>query len=155
MDQEHKFGAVVLMGPPNAGKSTFLNTVVGQKVAIVTPKPQTTRNQISGILTTEAAQVVFLDTPGVHRRGGRMNRLLLTAAWQSLATADLAVVLVDALAYAAKPGLMESELAPLVEPVRAAGLPLLIAANKVDAIKDKPRLLPLLARLAELFPDAP
>ena len=63
----HRFGHVALMGPPNAGKSTLLNHILGQKLAIVTSKPQTTRNAISGIHTTPQAQVVFLDTPGVHR----------------------------------------------------------------------------------------
>ena len=65
-NSRHRCGWVALMGPPNAGKSTILNSYLGQKVAIVTPKPQTTRNQISGILSDDEAQVIFLDTPGVH-----------------------------------------------------------------------------------------
>ena len=91
----HKFGVVALMGPPNAGKSTLMNGYLGQKVAIVSPKPQTTRNRISGILTRDDAQVVFLDTPGVHRLRGKLNRFLLESAWQALSGADVAVALLD------------------------------------------------------------
>ena len=65
-DTEYKSGCIALMGPPNAGKSTFLNAVLGEKIAIVSPKPQTTRNSITGIHTTRTEQIVFLDTPGIH-----------------------------------------------------------------------------------------
>ncbi|MBG0791680.1 MAG: GTPase Era [Desulfovibrionaceae bacterium] len=150
----HKFGMVALIGPPNAGKSTLMNRYLGQKVAIVSPKPQTTRNRISGILTTDDAQVVFLDTPGIHRLRGKMNRFLLESAWNALAQADGVVVLLDAALYCAKPQLLDKEIAPLVKPVSEAGRPVLVAVNKIDRIKEKDQLLPFMARLAELWPEA-
>lgn len=150
----HKFGMVALIGPPNAGKSTLMNRYLGQKVAIVSPKPQTTRNRISGILTTDEAQVVFLDTPGIHRLRGKMNRFLLESAWNALASADGVVVLLDAGLYCAKPQLLDKEITPLVKPVSEAGRPVLVAVNKIDRVKEKDQLLPFMARLSELWPEA-
>ncbi|HKI80294.1 MAG TPA: GTPase, partial [Pseudodesulfovibrio sp.] len=103
----HKFGMIALIGPPNAGKSTLMNTYLGQKVAIVSPKPQTTRNRISGILTADEAQLIFLDTPGIHRLRGKMNRFLLESAWNALASSDAVVVLLDAALYCTKPHLLD------------------------------------------------
>jgi len=150
----HKFGVVALMGPPNAGKSTLMNGYLGQKVAIVSPKPQTTRNRISGILTRDDAQVVFLDTPGVHRLRGKLNRFLLESAWQALSGADVAVALLDGAHYAAKPGAMEADVKPLVEPLKGFGGPVIVGINKVDAVKDKARLLPVMENAARFFPGA-
>ncbi|WP_285906977.1 GTPase Era [Pseudodesulfovibrio pelocollis] len=150
----HKFGTVALIGPPNAGKSTLMNHYLGQKVAIVSPRPQTTRNRISGILSTDEAQVVFLDTPGIHQLRGKMNRFLLEAAWSALAGADVVVVLIDAALYSSKPHMMDKELKPLVKPVAETGRPVLVAINKIDRVKDKAALLPLLARTGELWPEA-
>lgn len=151
---EHKFGTVALMGPPNAGKSTLMNNILGEKLAIVTPKPQTTRNRISGIWTTDAAQVVFMDTPGVHKLRGRMNKFLLQAAWDALAQADALVAVLDASLYAKKSGLFDKEIAPLAEPLASSGRPLLVAANKIDLVGDKRRLLSVLAASAEVWPGA-
>jgi GTP-binding protein Era len=150
----HKFGTVALIGPPNAGKSTLMNHYLGQKVAIVSPRPQTTRNRISGILSTDEAQVVFLDTPGIHQLRGKMNRFLLEAAWSALAGADVVVVLIDAALYSAKPHMMDKELKPLVKPVAETGRPVLVAVNKIDRVKDKAAMLPVLARAGELWPGA-
>lgn len=151
---DHKFGMVALIGPPNAGKSTLMNQFLGQKVAIVSPRPQTTRNRISGILSTESEQVVFLDTPGIHRLRGKMNRFLLDSAWNALAGCDLVVVMFDAALYASKPHLFDKELAPLIKPVRESGRPVLVAVNKADRLKDKPALLPVLQKAAEQWPEA-
>jgi len=150
----YKFGTVVLLGPPNAGKSTLMNTFVGQKVAIVSPRPQTTRNRISGIYTDDECQIVFLDTPGIHQLRGKMNRFLLDSAWSAMASSDAVVVLVDAALYAAKPHLLDKEIKPLVKPVAETGRPVLVAVNKVDRIKDKPAMLPVMAKLHELWPNA-
>ncbi len=151
---EHRFGVVALMGPPNAGKSTLLNHLLGQKLAIVSPKPQTTRNRISGILTRPDAQVVLLDTPGVHRQRGRMNRFLLDSAWSALQSADAAVLLADAALGTVKPGLFEQGVAPLVDPLRRFPGPAFVAANKTDGVRDKKNLLPVLKRLSEAVPGA-
>jgi len=150
----HKFGMVALIGPPNAGKSTLMNTYLGQKVAIVSPKPQTTRNRISGILTEEDAQIVFLDTPGIHQLRGKMNRFLLESAWNALSSSDAVVVLIDAALYCAKPHLLDKEIAPLVKPISESGRPVLVAVNKIDRVKEKDKLLPLMARVAEMWPEA-
>ncbi|MBC17367.1 GTPase Era [Pseudodesulfovibrio profundus] len=150
----HKFGTVALIGPPNAGKSTLMNQYIGQKVAIVSPRPQTTRNRISGIYTDDESQIVFLDTPGIHQLRGKMNRFLLESAWNALASADAVVVLIDAALYAAKPHLLDKEIKPLVKPVKETGRPVLVAVNKVDRVKDKPTMLPVMAKLGELWPEA-
>lgn len=150
----HRFGHVALMGPPNAGKSTLLNHILGQKLAIVSPKPQTTRNAISGIHTTKDAQIVFLDTPGVHRMAGRMNRLLLEAAWGALHQADAVVLILDAQLYAQKPHLFDREIRPLTDPIGRVGRPVFIAANKVDVLRPKEKMLPLLLRIGQCFPEA-
>ncbi|WP_027367065.1 GTPase Era [Desulfocurvibacter africanus] len=153
-DSNRKFGMVALMGPPNAGKSTFLNHVLGQKVAIVSPKPQTTRNQISGIWTTERGQVVFLDTPGVHQLRGKMNKFLLQSAWQAVAQSNVVLVFLDAAAYAGRLEKFSSESSPLMQGLQKPGLPLIVAVNKVDKVKNKADLLSLMARIAEVWPGA-
>jgi len=154
MNSAHRFGHVALMGPPNAGKSTLLNRLMGQKLAIVSPKPQTTRNAISGIHTTDDAQIVFLDTPGVHQMAGRMNRLLLEAAWGALQQADAVVLILDVQLYAKKPQLFDREIRPLTDPVGRVGKPVFIAANKVDMVRPKEKMLPLLLRIGQAFPQA-
>ena len=151
---EHRCGWVALMGPPNAGKSTLLNTYLGQKVAIVTPKPQTTRNQISGILSDNDAQVIFLDTPGVHQLKGKMNRMLLQSAWQAMSGADMILVILDADQYLRKADLFETDLVPLREVIAREKRPVAVAVNKVDMFHDKARMLPLLEKLSELWPQA-
>ncbi len=151
---EYKFGWVALIGPPNAGKSTLMNHYLGQKVAIVSPKPQTTRNRISGILSTDDSQVVFLDTPGIHRMRGKMNRFLLDSAWEALGNSNAIVVLFDAALYASKPHLMEKDLAPVVKPVNQSNRPVFVAVNKVDKVKEKAKLLPVMEKAQEYWPDA-
>lgn len=151
---EHRCGRVALMGPPNAGKSTLLNSFLGQKVAIVTPKPQTTRNQISGILSDPDAQVIFLDTPGVHQLKGKMNRVLLQSAWQAMSSADMVVVILDTEQYVRSPEIFEKDMEPLREAIIAEKRPVAVALNKVDLFHDKSRLLPLLTYLHDLWPSA-
>lgn len=148
-------GFAALIGPPNAGKSTLLNAYLGSKIAIVTSKPQTTRNRISGILTRELAQVVFLDTPGVHDKRGEMNRLLVRAAWQALSEADCVVLVADAAFALGKPEAFEEEFSRIRDNLSGGErtLPLMIALNKVDKFADKSRLLPLMERMAKTFPE--
>ena len=147
-------GWVALMGPPNAGKSTLLNHYLGQKVAIVSPRPQTTRNQITGILSDKDAQVIFLDTPGIHQLRGKMNRVMLQSAWQAMESADALGIILDADLYARKPEFLDKDIAPLREPIAAEKRPVFIIANKVDLLGDKSRLLPLLETLHAYWPRA-
>lgn len=153
-DTTHRTGWTALLGPPNSGKSTLLNYILGQKVSIVSPKPQTTRNQITGILTRDDAQVIFLDTPGLHCLRGKMNAFLLKAAWQALARADMAVIVLDAFLYCERQHLLQGDMQPLLAPQVRLTQPLLIALNKIDKVKDRKRLLPLMEQLAGMWPDA-
>ncbi len=148
---QFRFGTIALVGLPNAGKSTLMNHLVGEKVAIVTPRPQTTRNRITGILTEKDFQVVFLDTPGINKAGGRMNELLNRAALEALRSADVIIILVDSARYADRPYLIRKELALLRGKVMDFAN-VFIAANKVDKIRDKKNMLPVMEELAELFP---
>src|SRR5213083_2481180 len=91
----HKCGVIAIIGRPNAGKSTLLNRIVGEKIAIVSDKPQTTRNRISGVLSRPAGQMVFLDTPGVHKPGYKLNRRMMTIVTEALSTVDLVFLLCD------------------------------------------------------------
>jgi GTPase len=149
--ESFRFGTIALVGLPNAGKSTLMNTLVGEKVAIVTPRPQTTRNRITGILTDKNYQILFLDTPGINKAKGRMNELLNRAAMEGLMSADVIIILVDCARYAGRPYLVRNELALLRD--RAAGFSdVFIAANKVDRVRDKKNLLPVMQELADIFP---
>ena len=158
MATAHRCGWVALMGPPNAGKSTLTNALVGQKVAIVTAKPQTTRNRIVGILTQKDAQVIFMDTPGVHAlRGqtrGQLGKIMVQSAWQSFAVANCIVLVIDGDLYLRKPDFMERDLAPLIQPLAEEERPVVVVVTKVDLFHDKSRMLPLLESVAQMFPKA-
>ena len=127
-------GFVTIVGRPNVGKSTLLNRIVGQKVAIVTEKPQTTRNRILAIANTPSAQIVFFDTPGIHKPKHEMNRRMVGLALRSLKNVDLALLLVDV----TKPFGGGDEF--VLERVRQAKVPVVLALNKVDRIR-KPEIL--------------
>jgi GTP-binding protein Era len=134
-----KSGFVALVGRPNAGKSTLLNRLVGEKLAIVSDKPQTTRNRIIGVRNYDAAQVVFVDTPGVHRPLHRLNVRMVDAALETLREVDVVTVVVDA---AEPPGGGDRFLMDIIRKVHA---PRVLALNKVDKIP-KEALLPLIER---------
>jgi GTP-binding protein Era len=144
MEEPTKSGFVAVVGRPNAGKSTLVNTLVGAKVSIVTAVPQTTRNRILGIVNQPSAQVVLMDTPGIHRPLSRLNEQMMTFVRQALMERDLAVLIADASTafghgdeFAV--GLLK-EYAP-----RA-----ILALNKIDRIK-KQKLLPLMDRYSRLY----
>ena len=130
-------GRVALLGRPNAGKSTLMNRLLAEKVAIVSDKPQTTRSRIIGVLSEERGQVVFLDTPGIHKPQHRMNRRMIRAASEALIESDLVVVVVDAAQR--RRGVDDR----LLELLRGAEKPALLALNKVDLVS-KPKLLPMI-----------
>jgi len=134
-----KAGFVSLIGRPNAGKSTLLNRLVGQKVAIVSDKPQTTRHRIIGVRHTASAQMVFIDTPGIHKPVHRMNRLMVDAAVDTLRDVDVVVLVVDA-SIRSGPGDRF-----VLDLLSRRGVKPILALNKIDRV-DKPRLLPMLDR---------
>ncbi len=142
------------MGPPNAGKSTLLNTLMEQKVTIVTPRPQTTRSQIVGILTEKDLQIVFMDTPGLAQERGHLGKTMMRAVWESLRQADVILPVLDAHVFLLHPEALDRELAPMVAALKGETRPVIVAVNKIDLFADKSRMLPLLARLSEIWPSA-
>jgi len=134
-----KSGFVSLVGRPNAGKSTLLNHLAGQKLAIVSDKPQTTRHRITGVRNTPGAQLVFIDTPGIHKPMHRMNQRMVAAATETLRDVDVVVLVVDA---SIPPGRGDEFVLDLVASSQRRAV---LALNKVDVVK-KPRLLPLIER---------
>ncbi|MHC1791099.1 GTPase Era [Solidesulfovibrio sp.] len=154
MENVQRFGHVVMLGPTNAGKSTLLNRLIGQKISIVSPKPQTTRNSISGIITQGDIQAVFLDTPGLHRQKRGIAPLLMRSAYAALAQADVVMLMLDAAQYARRIDGLAPDLKPVIKAVGDGRLPVLVALNKVDVVREKARLLPVLEAIAEALPAA-
>ncbi len=150
----HRCGWVAIMGPPNAGKSTLLNTLMQQKVTIVTPKPQTTRNQIVGIMTEPGMQAIFIDTPGLARGRGILSTSMLRAVRDGLQQAEVICVVLDAHTYILHPEFLEKDLEPIKSALAGETRPMLIIVNKVDLFSDKSRMLPLLTGLSETWPQA-
>ncbi len=144
--QPHYSGFVAIVGRPNVGKSTLLNRLLGEKIAIVSPKPQTTRNRITGIKTTATSQIIFLDTPGIHRAHSLINRRMVDVALKTLQEVEGVLWLVDA-----REGLRteDEDIAATLGDSRATTLVLL---NKMDLIS-KGKLLPLMQRCSTLLPE--
>ena len=139
---DFRCGFAALIGRPNVGKSTLLNALVGQKLSIVTPRPQTTRHRVLGLANLPTAQIAFVDTPGLHEKGGRaLNRAMNRTAAAAALDADLIVYVVEALRFTA-----EDELA--LRRAKDANRPVIAVVNKVDRVAAKDRLLPYLATLA-------
>jgi len=135
-------GYAALVGRPNVGKSTLLNRLLGQKLVITSHKPQTTRHSILGINSLQAGQIIYVDTPGIHQRGDKaMNRYLNRAAQTALVGVDLIVFVVDIRVWT-------DEEQMVLKQIREAGLPVLVAANKIDLVQPRENLLPLLAELS-------
>lgn len=143
----HRAGFVAIIGRPNAGKSTLLNRYVGQKVAIVTSKPQTTRNRVQGIVTRPEGQIVFIDTPGLHQGDTLLNRQMMREVAAALEGTDLLLLIVDA-----SRTLPHADSLLLEKAQRFAGTTIL-ALNKVDRVP-KPKLLPLIDAFSKAFPFA-
>ncbi len=142
MTARTRAGHAALLGRPNVGKSTLLNRLIGQKLSITAPKPQTTRHVISGIQTLPEAQIVYVDTPGLHRQNRRaLNRYLNRAAASVLGYVEVVVFLIEALRWTEEDQEILRRLADYSGPV-------VLAVNKVDRVADKPRLLPFLQEMA-------
>jgi GTP-binding protein Era len=141
-DSTSRCGFAALVGRPNVGKSTLLNALLGRKLSIVSPKPQTTRNRIHGVLTRPGLQIVFVDLPGLHENQSRaINRCMNRTALASLADSDINVFVIEALRFTA-----EDELA--LERLKTAGRPILLLVNKIDRARPRERLLPFVAEVS-------
>jgi GTP-binding protein Era len=131
-------GVVALIGRPNAGKSTLLNLVVGEKIAIVSDKPQTTRTRISGVLTRDEGQMVFLDTPGIHKPGYKLNRRMMAIVTDALSAVDLILLVVDS---SSSFGAGDRFVLDMIKRVHTRAF---LVPNKVDRLRDKAKLLPMI-----------
>jgi GTPase len=139
-----KSGTAVILGRPNSGKSTLLNALVGQKISIVSSKPQTTRHRILGIITEERGQIAFIDTPGIHKPAYRMNRRMLNTVYEELKEVDLVLLVVDAsISFGAGEKFA-------LETVKKAQRPSLLLLNKIDRVA-KPKLLPIMERYGNTY----
>lgn len=145
-----KSGMVAIVGPPNAGKSTLMNSLLGQKISIVTPKPQTTRNRILGIVNSSDYQILLLDTPGLHTAREPLNREMVRIAMDSLSEVDIVLFLIDVSLPVPEKSREERdrEFSSWLERVNC---PAILVLNKVDLI-DKKKLLPLIEAYASFFP---
>jgi len=142
----YRCGFIALIGRPNVGKSTLLNTLVGEKLAIVTPKPQTTRTRLSGIKTLSQAQLIFVDTPGIHSHAGSLlNRHMVELALGALQETDAVLFLVDA-----QRGIVDGD-EKIAARLSGLSTPVIGVVNKIDLLP-RPALLPVLDRLAGLLP---
>ncbi|HMO79612.1 MAG TPA: GTPase Era [Pyrinomonadaceae bacterium] len=131
-------GYVALIGRPNAGKSTLLNRFVGEKIAAVSNKPQTTRYKIQGIVSNESGQIIFVDTPGIHKPGFLLNRRMMAAVNDALLSVDMVVLIRDASVSTGNGDRFVLDL------VRRSGKPAILVLNKLDKLKEKNVLLPLM-----------
>ncbi len=145
MDKTFKSGFVSLIGRPNSGKSTLLNALVGQKVAIVADKPQTTRTSIQGVLTLPEAQVIFVDTPGIHKADSLLNKRLMDTVRASVEERDLLLFVADASRR------LGEEERQAIDLARKAAAPVILVLNKIDLLRDKSALLPLIEQYKSVF----
>ena len=148
---------VAVIGRPNVGKSSLTNLLVGEKVAIVTSKPQTTRSRVVGIMSEPGAQVIFMDTPGLSQVRGRLSKTMIQAVWQSLGQADVIMPVLDAHLYIRHPEYLDRDLAPVAEALASDERPMVVVANKVDKLKKRevePNL-EVIRQTLELPPDTP
>jgi GTP-binding protein Era len=144
---EIKSGMVAIVGPPNAGKSTLMNSLLGQKISIVTPKPQTTRNRILGILNGPDYQIVLIDTPGLHKARQPLNLEMVKIALASLSEVDVILFLIDV----SLP--MPEKQSKAVEYLDGANCPAILVLNKIDLL-DKEKLLPMIHIYQKMYPFA-
>lgn len=139
-----KSGTAVILGRPNSGKSTLLNALVGQKISIVSSKPQTTRHRILGISSENRGQIVFVDTPGIHKPAYRMNKRMLHTVYDELKAVDLALLVVDAsISFGSGENFV-------LETVKKAQLKALLLLNKIDRVA-KPKLLPTMQHYSSAY----
>ena len=145
-----KSGLVALVGPPNAGKSTLMNSLLGQKISIVTPRPQTTRNRIVGIMNDPDYQIVFVDTPGLHKSRDLLNVEMVKVAMESLSDVDVVVFLID-VSISLPEKMKQKKLGEYLSYMDKITCPAVMVLNKVDLV-DRVNLLPMIKSYSELYP---
>lgn len=147
MKDQHKSGFVAIIGRPNVGKSTLLNQVIGQKIAIMSDKAQTTRNKIQGVYTTEGMQIVFLDTPGIHKPKSKLGSYMMKVAENTLDEVDAVLFLVDVV-----DGLGGGDRF-IIERLKNVQTPVFLVLNKIDQVHPE-ALLPIITAYKDLYPFA-
>lgn len=145
MRADFKSGFVTLIGRPNVGKSTLMNYLIGQKIAITSNKPQTTRNRIQTVLTTEEGQIVFVDTPGIHKAKNKLGTYMVNVAERTLNEVDVVLWLVDAKYLYLEPGEQH-----IVQQLGKVTTPVVLVINKADTVK-KEDILPCIAKYNEVY----
>ena len=140
-----KSAFVTIVGRPNVGKSSLLNAFVGEKVAIVSPKPQTTRMRITGVLTKDETQLVFIDTPGMHRPRTKLGEHMVKQINSSVTDVDVAILMTEAA------GEIRTSEINLMESLKAKKIPAVLAVNKIDTLKQKELMMDKILKLSELF----
>jgi len=142
-----KSGFVAIIGRPNVGKSTLMNQIIGQKIAIMSDKPQTTRNKIHGVYTSEEGQIVFLDTPGIHRPNSKLGDYMMKTAHSTLGEVDAVLFLVDVVE-----GIGGGD-RYIIEQLKAVDTPVILVLNKIDQVHPE-ALLPIIVSYKDLYPFA-
>ncbi len=145
MSVQDKSAFIAIVGRPNVGKSSILNRMLGQKIAIVSSKPQTTRTRIMGVLTEQETQLVFIDTPGIHKPRTELGKYMVRSVNESVSGVDACLMVTEACQ-----DIRESEL-KLIEKFKALNIPVILAINKIDTVKEKSDLMVQLAKYGELF----
>jgi len=143
-------GFIGIVGRPNVGKSTLMNRILGQKVAIATPKAQTTRDRIKGIRTYEDWQAIFVDTPGIHEARTKLNRYMVDLAIGTVAEVDLVYFIVDVTKALEKPDITLEESTRIASYLAEAGTPSFLLLNKIDRVPEKDRLFPIIEQYSKL-----
>lgn len=141
----NRSGFTAILGRPNVGKSTLLNALLGEKIAIVSNKPQTTRNKITGVITQDGAQVIFIDTPGLHKPKNKLGQHMVKAVTDSIADVDAAIMVVEP----KNPGPAEND---LIERLSARKLPAILVINKIDTLQHKDELMKQIADWSAVYP---
>ena len=146
-NKEYKSGFISIIGRPNVGKSTFLNRVIGQKIAIMSDKPQTTRNKVQGVYTTDDAQMIFIDTPGIHKPKHKLGDFMMKIAQNTLKEVDVILFMVNV-----EEGLGKGDHF-IIEKLKGVKTPVFLILNKIDQIHPD-ALLPMIQQYNDLFPFA-
>lgn len=147
MSNQYKSGFISIIGRPNVGKSTFLNRVIGQKIAIMSDKPQTTRNKVQGVYTTDEAQMIFIDTPGIHKPKHKLGDFMVKIAQNTLKEVDVILFMINV-----EEGLGKGD-HYIIEKLKGVKTPVFLILNKIDQIHPD-ELLPIIQKYNELYPFA-